>query len=341
MAQEEQQGIVIYRLPREKQFYYMEGNVIQAESLRMDQHGFVLAPFKSGHTDKLTLLQPNVHKVISARKIKTLKFHHARKSLNSFCDYHTYLERVKKVKSMFSTDFSKVVLSRRSKVSYMKLSNACDMFLKLEKAYPNSFIYVFSSEATGTWGGASPELFISHSQGELKTMALAGTIQLQNTTEQEICWTDKEKEEHHIVEQFIEHVLQNNCKTFHKAGPFTQITGRLAHLLTKYSAQIDAQNLPELIQQLHPTPAVCGLPKETSYQTIQEIESYDRSYYTGFLGLWNMDSSIHLFVNLRCMQFFENHAVIYAGGGITSSSDPEKEWQETENKMRSITNLLE
>lgn len=341
MTEKQPKGFVIYRLPREKKFYYMEGRISQPKNLQMAQSGFVISPFKVNATEKLTLLVPDVHEEISSRKIKNIRFKHGRKSLNSFCDYENYLKRIIKVKSLFNKNFSKVVLSRRSKVHYMKLENASDMFLKLEKAYPNSFVYIFSSEATGTWGGASPELFVHHEKGELKTMALAGTIQLENTTEQELCWTDKEKEEHHIVEKFIEQVLKKNCKTFQKAGPFTQITGRLAHLLTKYNAPINEKKLPELIQQLHPTPAVCGLPKELSYQTIQEVESYDRSYYTGFLGLWNMNAAVDFFVNLRCMQFFDDHAVIYAGGGITSSSDPEKEWQETENKMRSVTNLLE
>ncbi len=341
MADQTSKGIVIYRLPREKKFYYMEGSITQPDQLQMHHSGFVMAPFKPNNNEKLSLLLPEIHQEISAKKIKALQFSHHRKSLNSFCDYSTYLSRIVKVKSLFNNNFSKVVLSRRSKVNYVKLSNASHMFLKLEKAYPNSFVYIFSSAETGTWGGASPELFIHHEHGELKTMALAGTIQLENTTEQELCWTDKEKEEQHIVEQFIEQVLENNCSHYQKAGPFTQITGRLAHILTKYNAPIEGNNLPDLITQLHPTPAVCGLPKDLSYQTIQEIESYDRSYYTGFLGLWNMNKTVDLFVNLRCMQFFKNHAVIYAGGGITSSSDPEKEWQETENKMRSITNLLE
>lgn len=341
MTDKEQKGTIIYRLPGEKKFYYISGNVIQPDALNMEQEGFVMAPFKVGEQEKLSLLIPEEHEEISGRKIKQLQFKYSKKSLNSFCDYNTYLERIRRVKSQFNSNFSKVVLSRRSKVHFMRLGNASETFLKLAKAYPNSFIYIFSSKSTGTWGGASPELFISHKEGELKTMALAGTIQLKNTSEQELCWTHKEKEEHHIVEEFIEDVLESNCSSFGKSGPFTQITGRLAHLLTKYTAPISSEKLPQLIHHLHPTPAVCGLPKALSYETIQEVESYNRSFYTGYLGLWNIDKSVHLFVNLRCMQFFEDHAVIYAGGGITSSSDPEKEWQETENKMKSITKVLE
>ncbi len=94
------------------------------------------------------------------------------------------------------------------------------------------------------------------------------------------------------------------------------------------------------MKQLHPTPAVCGVPKEKGYEVIQEIEAYNRAYYTGFLGPWNLDAKLDLFVNLRCLQYFTDHAVLYAGGGITSASDAEKEWQETENKMRSITRIL-
>jgi isochorismate synthase len=96
---------------------------------------------------------------------------------------------------------------------------------------------------------------------------------------------------------------------------------------------------------LHPTPAVCGLPKEDSKKFIIENENYDRSYYTGYLGELNTRSvnnelSSDLYVNLRSMQIENENAYVYIGCGITKDSDPEKEWEESVNKSMTMKRVL-
>ena len=104
--------------------------------------------------------------------------------------------------------------------------------------------------------------------------------------------------------------------------------------------------LAQLLNKLHPTPAVCGLPKETAKNFILEHEGYDRSFYTGFLGEINLNSggeksaNTHLFVNLRCMELFEDKAVLFVGGGITNDSNNEKEWEETVAKSSTMKAIL-
>jgi isochorismate synthase len=109
--------------------------------------------------------------------------------------------------------------------------------------------------------------------------------------------------------------------------------------------------LQQVINLLHPTPAVCGLPKEKSKAFILENENYDRSFYTGFLGELNSsfatDSvSSNLFVNLRCMQIevasklTMTKAYLYMGCGITKDSIPEKEWTESVNKSMTMKKVL-
>lgn len=333
-------GKVLYRLPGEQEIYYLEGEVIQPKNLTLEHEGFVIAPFHEEQGQLLSLLIPDIAKTLSAEDVQLLSFEHTKPEINHFIDRNAYLGKVNKAKLLFDNEFRKVVLSRRKKVEEFQLCNATDVFLKLNQAYPGSFVYVFSSEYTGTWGGATPELFLSYSNSQLKTMALAGTIALKDTSKQDIYWEEKEKEEHQIVELFIENVLREYAGTFQKSGPSTEIVGSLAHLLSQYWGNVSEDKITSLIKTLHPTPAVCGLPKDKSYAVIQEIETYNRAYYTGFIGPWNYKHSVQLFVNLRCMQFFNNHAVLYAGGGITAASDSENEWQETENKIRSITKII-
>jgi isochorismate synthase len=96
---------------------------------------------------------------------------------------------------------------------------------------------------------------------------------------------------------------------------------------------------------LHPTPAVCGLPKNEALSFILEHEIHNREFYSGFLGPVNMTSgrgrnSSSLYVNLRCMKLRENTAILYAGCGITVESEPEKEWQETELKANTLLSVI-
>ena len=97
---------------------------------------------------------------------------------------------------------------------------------------------------------------------------------------------------------------------------------------------------------MHPTPAVCGLPRDLAKDFILENEDYDRSFYTGFLGELNINSSklnkqkTELFVNLRCMSVDDYKARIFVGGGVTKDSIAKKEWQETVSKTQTIKKVL-
>jgi isochorismate synthase len=114
------------------------------------------------------------------------------------------------------------------------------------------------------------------------------------------------------------------------------------HLKTVFNFQInDTNKLGDLLGSLHPTPAVCGFPKEEAYRLITENEGYDRSYYSGFSGPLYMTGGTHLFVNLRCMEIGPEELTFYAGGGLLASSKLETEWEETEEKLKTMLSLVE
>ena len=103
--------------------------------------------------------------------------------------------------------------------------------------------------------------------------------------------------------------------------------------------------MQEIVRLLHPTPAVCGFPKEEAKVFILENEQYDRRYYTGFLGELNQSDvngvlNSDLFVNLRSMEIEGSNANIYIGCGITKDSIPEKEWEESVNKSQTMKRVL-
>jgi isochorismate synthase len=211
------------------------------------------------------------------------------------------------------------------------------IFDDLNTAYTSTFNFIFSSAQTGTWVAASPELLLACSGTNLSTVSLAGT----KPADGKSVWTAKEKKEQQYVTDFILQTLQNNnCVNISTDGSNTITAGPVDHLKTTISATASgATNLSQVLADLHPTPATCGIPKDLALQNIIEIEEHDRKFYTGYVGLLNNDRQT-FFVNLRCMELGQKSALLYIGGGITADSIAGNEWEETERKAVTLTNVL-
>lgn len=209
-------------------------------------------------------------------------------------------------------------------------------FLKLVKTYENAFVNMYFHPTCGLWIGATPELLVKESSlNTFETYSLAGTkLKSKNRN-----WTAKEIEEQQIVTDYIANTLKvNHCEEIEVSKAKTIQAGQIEHLKSEIRFS-SSESIEKIAKILHPTPAVCGMPLKNSYDLIKEIEGNQRSNYTGFIGL-NVSDAQELYVNLRCMQVLENSFLVYVGAGVTKDSIPEKEWFETENKSRTLLNLL-
>lgn len=219
-------------------------------------------------------------------------------------------------------------------------------FRQLCAAYPNAFVSFVSIPDVGSWIGASPEVLISISPDKIfKTMALAGT-QRRSVAERpaDAVWRQKEIEEQALVSRYIINCFKKiRLRDFDELGPRTVVAGNLMHLRTDFKVDMQATDFPQLgsimLALLHPTSAVCGMPRAQAIAFLAEHEQLDRQFFAGFLGPVNLPDT-SLFVNLRCMQLLGKEAVLYAGAGITADSTPEREWQETEEKIKTLSSLL-
>jgi isochorismate synthase len=251
------------------------------------------------------------------------------------------------IQAIEKKQFKKVVLSRKETVTLTEF-DLIITFKKLVQLYPVAFVYCFFHPKVGLWIGATPEQLVKVDGGIFKTMALAGTQK--NTDKEEVKWHDKEKEEQQFVTDYIVSELNKVSDDLLVSKPHSVKAGSIWHIKTDISGQLNSTtNLEEVIRLLHPTPAVCGLPKQESKDFIVENEDYDRTFYTGFLGELNTSSatdkrSSDLFVNLRCMSIDEDfdsaQANLYMGCGITKDSIPEKEWEESVNKSMTMKKVL-
>ena len=248
------------------------------------------------------------------------------------------------VEAIHKGDFEKVVLSRKESIQIENFDIEL-VFNKLISNYATAFKYCFYHPKIGFWIGATPEQFLKVDENLVKTVSLAGT-QLFDKNEAAI-WQNKEIEEQHIVTDYIVGNLKLYSDNVTFSEPYSHQAGSLVHIKTDIQAVVNEENnISEIINVLHPTPAVCGFPKEKAKQFIIENEGYQREFYAGFLGEWNKDFATFkqkqsdLFVNLRCMKIEESIANLYIGCGITKDSNPEKEFVETVNKSVTIKNVL-
>ena len=299
--------------------------------------GFIMCPFHGRaplllkRENLLTTSLPSAEKpVLSTALIPTQ---------GDRTSYHILFQKA--LKAIEEHSLEKVVLSRR--IAYQgKQKSLLTYFLDLKALYPTAFCYAFSHPKVGQWLAATPEILLKLTGDTLCTMSLAGTKPF--IEGEPPLWSEKEYREQKIVTDTITQVLQP-LTTDLSIGKVHEVrAGRLWHLCTEISAKITPNTpIQEIVQRLHPTPAVCGFPTEKARQFLLENEGYPREFYAGYCGLvdFKYKNSLDLFVNLRCAQLTDKEVFVYVGGGVNSGSHEESEWQETENKAQTMLRVLQ
>lgn len=244
------------------------------------------------------------------------------------------------MRSLHEKKLDKIVLSRDILLTKEKTFSSGLAFLKACRRYVRSYVYLCHTPQTGTWLGSTPEIILSGSIQNLHTVALAGTQQLKNGLLPEK-WDAKNLQEQRYVAEYVKHQLQTLGLEIKEEGPYTVRAGELAHLKSDFRFALpDSDKLGDLLKLLHPTPAVCGYPKEEAYRFIIENEEYNRKYYSGFIGMLDCTGISNIYVNLRCMNIKDEHLNLYAGGGLLTSSTLRDEWQETEDKLYTMKAII-
>jgi isochorismate synthase len=262
--------------------------------------------------------------------------------------YDDFTELVKKgVAEIERGAFEKVVLSRTRIVDLPENFDIVRTFENLCSRYAHALVSFVSIPGVGSWLGATPEALVSvEDKSIFRTVALAGTLPyIPGTNLRTVAWTQKEIEEHALVERYVISCFKKiRVREYDEHGPKTVVAGNLVHLKSDFTVDMKDINFPQLgsvmLQLLHPTAAVCGMPLDSSLEFIKQHEGYDREFYSGYLGPVNVNKNIDLFVNLRCMKLLDNQAKLFAGAGVTFDSLPEKEFEETEMKFKTLLNVI-
>ena len=235
----------------------------------------------------------------------------------------------------------KLVLSRSKTVKRRRGLSPANSFFKACKRYIYSYVYLLHTPVTGTWMGSTPEVLLAGKGKDWQTVALAGTQRLVDG-KLPAKWDSKNCQEQQLVASYIRHQLAALNIHPDEKGPYSVRAGELSHLKSIFKFALpDTRMLGDVLSLLHPTPAVCGLPKEDAFRFIIEKEGYDRSYYSGFVGWLSPTGQTDIYVNLRCVNIHPDTYTLFAGGGLLASSDLEDEWEETIDKMKTMQNILE
>lgn len=332
----EKKGVpfVLFRFPNEETvhcFFQKEKKTYTTNSFK--EEGFVFAPFDF---KDFAFIIPNKHQF-------TLKLTQKLSSLESSFNLPTtgkqdLMDKVNLAKAKIASKvFEKLVVSHRFELPYEGKSST--LFFRLATNYSSAFVYYWSHPETGNWLGATPEHFVELKENKLTTVALAGTLPANGTTND---WTSKEFNEQQLVTDSILNALRSVTEnaSIEQHPRETMQAGQLQHLRTKITVSAENITLDRVIKALHPTPAVGGIPKSKSTKYLQLIERYNRMFYTGFLGIINGHHNANLFVNLRCAKIESNRIFLYAGAGITHDSIAEDEWEEIFRKAKTFLKVL-
>ena len=334
---------VLYRLPGKKEYVRLGRGETEPEALSCcrdldGRRGFVFAPFTSDKDTPILMFNADDAETCALPEVERQEFH-LQRMLSIDEERAAYALDFERFHGRLQTnDFQKLVLSRSSEwIVAGEVAPEC-LFFRACHAYPNAFVALVKTPDHGTWLMSTPEVLLRMEGKDGYTMALAGTIL---ATEQPV-WTDKNREEQRLVGDYIARTIAPFSEKTSIGEPQTVRAANVMHLQTDFRFTMNERmEVAELVEQLHPTPAVCGIPKAEARQFILANEHSPRLYYSGFCGLFDANSQTSLYVSLRCMQMLGNKIRLYAGGGLLRESVMESEWQETEAKMEAMRQLFE
>lgn len=242
---------------------------------------------------------------------------------------------------------SKVVLAQALTASLGDAVDPADVLGRLTESYPDCFQFLFEPADSGSFFGATPERLVSVEGTTVRTEALAGSIGRGETTEEDE-WlagqlrdSAKNTHEHEIVVETIEDQLAPYTTEVWTGARQIRKLANVQHLQTPIRGALDEEyHVLELVEALHPTPAVGGLPPERALETIRETEVFDRGWYAAPIGWFDADGDGTFSVAIRSALARERQATLFAGAGIVADSDPDQEWDELQLKYRPILDEL-
>jgi menaquinone-specific isochorismate synthase len=258
---------------------------------------------------------------------------------------HLWLEAVGAVVDLIGAgEVEKVVLARDHALWSKEPFDPYRVLGRLGERFPECFLFLIEGLV-----GASPELLIRKLGRAITSVTLAGTAARGLTREddellsKELASSEKTQREHLLASHAVARILRRVSSNLEfPESPELLSLENVHHLATPFRGELDSDcHVLDLVQALHPTPAVGGVPAEKALEVIARLEGMDRNRYAGPLGFFRGDGDGEFAIALRCAELTGARARLFAGNGIVSGSVPEDELEETRLKLRAMLSALE
>lgn len=260
-------------------------------------------------------------------------------------DYQAQVQYL--VEQMQAGYLSKAVLARILELEFDQVIDASLLLQQLTQANPEGYSYAVANDPQqqGWFMGASPELLVGKQDQKIWSKPVAGTlardidpVQDQKNAET-LLKSSKDQHEHRVVIEMIADELAPFCRQLSiPKQPELIRTQRLWHLATHIQAELKSKDthVLDLVERLHPTPAICGKPTHIAKDLILDLEPFNRELFAGTMGWSDVDGNGEWSVTVRCARIQNNIARLFAGAGIVEASQPAAEHAETAAKLRTV-----
>ena len=305
-------------------------------------------PFASSADVNLMLLdQVSVHEKLMYQPyqpVQSLKLQ-AASYIPHGLDYQAQVQHL--VEQMQAGYLSKAVLARILELEFDQKIDASLLLQQLTQANPEGYSYAVANDPQqqGWFMGASPELLVGKQGQKIWSKPVAGTlardidpVQDQKNAET-LLKSSKDQHEHRVVIEMIADELAPFCSQLSiPKQPELIRTQRLWHLATRIQGELKSKetHVLDLVERLHPTPAICGKPTHIAKDLILGLEPFNRELFAGTMGWSDVDGNGEWSVTVRCARIQNNIARLFAGAGIVEASKPEAEHAETAAKLRTV-----
>ncbi|MDS0477427.1 isochorismate synthase [Natrinema sp. 1APR25-10V2] len=242
---------------------------------------------------------------------------------------------------------TKVVLAQALSVD---LEGAVDVPATLERLgrrYPNCYRFLVGHEDGGTFFGAPPERLVSKRGDQVETEALAGSVARGETPDEDEAYAERMRadaklgHEHGLVVDAIREQLAPLARELTIRERTVRRLATIQHLQTPIEALLEGdRHVLEIVEALHPTPAVGGVPPDAAWETIRDTETFDRGWYAAPIGWFDAAGDGEFAVGIRSGVATDGSVTLFAGNGIVADSDPDEEWDEVQLKFRPILDEL-
>ncbi|MEA1852560.1 isochorismate synthase [Cytobacillus sp. OWB-43] len=317
-------------------------------------HDLMIAAFPFDQKDVATLFIPK--EVMLEKPLTSTRYQEGnRLPLPNKVNFHPqpqeYMMMVEKaVARIKNAELKKVVLGRLMQIEFSKNVNIRYVLQNLLADNEDKFNFaVHLSDEKNTLIGSSPELLIKKEGGKVVTNPLAGSRPRMANEEddkrmaQELSCSEKDLYEHRLVVEAIERNLKPYCRTLTvPARPSVISTKTMWHLSTKIEGELYDEGVSsvQLAESIHPTPAICGTPAVEAFQLLNELEPYNRHYFTGMIGYSKRNGDGEWAISIRCAELSQRKMKLFAGAGIVAQSVPQEECDETAAKLKTMLSAL-